>query len=133
MGPGYTNIALMGTYVTYVAAELYGWPDLKAYAAARLRRFCDYTLEQGAFTEYNSPTYWLDLVLYAGRDREFDLTKLSAAALGFALRPTTVAATPPPITHTLSDGRLSLVWDTLRVSIPVRPATVSTLQRAVTY
>ncbi len=56
MSPGYTNIALMGTYVTYVAAELYGWPYLKAYAAARLRRFYDYTLEQGAFTEYNSPT-----------------------------------------------------------------------------
>lgn len=57
VGPGYTNIALMGTYVTSVAAELYGLADLQAYAAQRLRRFVDYTREQGAFSEYNSPTY----------------------------------------------------------------------------
>ena len=69
MGPGYTNIAIMGTYVTYVAAELYGWPDLKAYAAKRLRRFYDYTLEQGAFTEYNSPTYSMVALAELGRMR----------------------------------------------------------------
>ncbi|HEY5914085.1 MAG TPA: hypothetical protein VJA21_26150 [Verrucomicrobiae bacterium] len=55
VGPGYTNIALMGTYVTLIAAELYGLDDLREYAIQRLRRFHDYTLEQGAFTEYNSP------------------------------------------------------------------------------
>ena len=69
MGPGYTNIAIMGTYVTYVAAELYGWPDLKEYAAKRLRRFYDYTLEQGAFTEYNSPTYSMVALAELGRMR----------------------------------------------------------------
>jgi hypothetical protein len=69
MGPGYTNIAIMGTYVTYVASELYGWPDLKAYASARLRRFYDYTQEQGAFTEYNSPTYSLVALEELGRMR----------------------------------------------------------------
>lgn len=37
VGPGYTNIALMGTCITYVAAELYGLADLQAYAAQRLR------------------------------------------------------------------------------------------------
>ncbi len=57
VGPGYTNIALMGTYVTYVAAELYQLADLLAYARARLQRFYDYTLEQDGFTEFNSPTY----------------------------------------------------------------------------
>ena len=57
VGPSYTNIAIMGTYVTLVASELYGLADLKEYALARLRRFHDYTKEQGAFTEYNSPTY----------------------------------------------------------------------------
>jgi len=57
VGPGYTNIALMGTYVTYVAAELYEIADLLAYARARLKRFYDYTLEQDGFTEFNSPTY----------------------------------------------------------------------------
>jgi len=69
MGPGYTNIAIMGTYVTYVAAELYGWADLKDYASKRLRRFYDYTLEQGAFTEYNSPTYSMVALAELGRMR----------------------------------------------------------------
>ena len=57
MGPGYTNIALMGAYVTYVTAEQYHLADLLEYAQARLRRIYDYTLEQDGFTEFNSPTY----------------------------------------------------------------------------
>jgi hypothetical protein len=69
VGPGYTNIALMGTYVTYVTAELYGIADLKTYAAQRLRRFYDYTKEQGAFSEYNSPTYSMVALEELGRMR----------------------------------------------------------------
>lgn len=57
VGPAYTNIGLMGTYVTFVAAERYKIPDLLEYAQARLQRFYDYTLEQDGFTEFNSPTY----------------------------------------------------------------------------
>ena len=57
VGPDYTNIATMGTYVTLVAAERYGLPDVLEYARARLRRLHDHVLRQGAFTEYNSPTY----------------------------------------------------------------------------
>ncbi len=57
VGPGYTNIAIMGTYVTYVAAELYGIPDLLAYAQMRLKRLYDFTMEQDSFAEFNSPTY----------------------------------------------------------------------------
>ena len=57
VGPGYTNIAIMGTYVTYVAAEFYGLLDLLDYARMRLKRFYDFTLEQDGFTEFNSPTY----------------------------------------------------------------------------
>lgn len=67
--PAYTNIAIMGTYVTYVASELYGWPDLQRYASARLRRFYDYTQAQGAFTEYNSPTYSIVALEELGRMR----------------------------------------------------------------
>ena len=70
VGPGYTNIALMGTYVTCVASELYGWPDLKDYAARRLRRFYDYTKAQGAFSEYNSPTYSIVALEELGRMRQ---------------------------------------------------------------
>lgn len=55
--PGYTNIALMGTYVTLVAGERFNDADLLDYGRRRLRRFWEYTLQEGSFTEYNSPTY----------------------------------------------------------------------------
>ena len=55
--PGYTNIAIMGTLVTYLTAHLFDLPELKAYADMRLRRFYDYTVDLGGFAEYNSPTY----------------------------------------------------------------------------
>jgi hypothetical protein len=59
VGPGYTNIAIMGTYVTMCAGELYGDPELQEYAMARLRRIDEHTRDNGAFSEYNSPTYTL--------------------------------------------------------------------------
>lgn len=54
--PGYTNIAIMGTYVTYLVSHLFDLPDMQTYATNRLQKFYDYTLQRG-FTEYNSPTY----------------------------------------------------------------------------
>lgn len=59
VGPGYTNIAIMGAYVTLIAAEVYDDADLLGYALARLQTFHDHTMvkNDGAFTEYNSPTY----------------------------------------------------------------------------
>jgi hypothetical protein len=57
VGPGYTNIAIMGTYVTLVAGELFGLADLRDYALERWRRFYEYTMKNGGFSEYNSPTY----------------------------------------------------------------------------
>ena len=57
VGPGYTNIALMGAYVTTVAGELYDDQTLLDYGRKRLDRFYQYTLRHGCFTEFNSPTY----------------------------------------------------------------------------
>jgi len=57
VGPAYTNIALMGAYVTLVAGERFGLRELADYGRQRLRRFYEYTQEKGSFTEYNSPTY----------------------------------------------------------------------------
>jgi hypothetical protein len=57
VGPGYTNIAIMGTYVTYTVSHLFDLPEMKEYARKRLKNFYDYTLDKGGFTEYNSPTY----------------------------------------------------------------------------
>lgn len=69
VGPGYTNIAIMGTYVTLVAAELYGWADLKTYALTRLRGFHAHTRSLGGFSEYNSPTYSMVALAELGRMR----------------------------------------------------------------
>ena len=57
VAPDYTNIALMGTYVTLVAAQEFKLADLRAYAKERLRRLHDFIVSQGSLTEYNSPTY----------------------------------------------------------------------------
>lgn len=57
VGPGYTNIAIMGTYVTLVAGEQLEDAALAAYGKARLRRLHAFVTSQGSFSEYNSPTY----------------------------------------------------------------------------
>ena len=55
--PSYTNIAIMGTFVTYMTAELYNLSEMRTYANNRLNRFYAHTLKLGGFEEYNSPTY----------------------------------------------------------------------------
>jgi hypothetical protein len=55
--PNYTNIAVMGTYVTYMVSHLFNLEDMKIYSGNRLKKFYDYTLDKGGFSEYNSPTY----------------------------------------------------------------------------
>lgn len=41
--PGYTNIAIMGTYVTYMVSHLFDLPEMKKYANERLYTFYQYT------------------------------------------------------------------------------------------
>ncbi len=53
----YTNIAIMGTYVTVAAARHLNDDDLLDYALNRLQRFYTFTEEQDALIEFNSPTY----------------------------------------------------------------------------
>ncbi len=67
VGPGYTNIALMGTYVTLVAGRLLERPDLADYGRQRLRRIVEHTRFHGSFTEYNSPTYTVVALQEIGR------------------------------------------------------------------
>jgi len=57
VGPAYTNIALMGTYVTLVAGEQFNDKELFEYGRQRLKRFYKYCDDRGSFSEYNSPTY----------------------------------------------------------------------------
>lgn len=57
VGPGYTNIAIMGAYVTLVAGETLELPEFRDYGLDRLARIDAFTTENGTFEEYNSPAY----------------------------------------------------------------------------
>ncbi len=57
VGPGYTNIVIMGAAVTLAAGEILGEPRLTDYGRRRLRRIVEHTAFHGGLTEYNSPTY----------------------------------------------------------------------------
>lgn len=57
VGPGYTNIALLGAVVTLAAGEILSDTSLRAYGRRRLERFMEHTAYHGGFNEYNSPTY----------------------------------------------------------------------------
>ncbi|MFZ4777039.1 MAG: hypothetical protein ACOYM3_16845 [Terrimicrobiaceae bacterium] len=53
----YTNIAIMGTYVTVMAGTILEDDGILEYGRNRLRRFQAFTEDWGGFAEYNSPTY----------------------------------------------------------------------------
>jgi len=57
VGPGYTNIAVMGAGVALAAGELLGEPRLVDYGRRRLAVLAAHTEHHGGFTEYNSPCY----------------------------------------------------------------------------
>jgi hypothetical protein len=57
VSPGYTNIAVMGTFVTAKAGELLGDTGLLDYARQRLAKVAEHIDRTGSFEEYNSPTY----------------------------------------------------------------------------
>ncbi len=59
VSPTYTNIAIMGTFVTLAAGQEFQVPELRAYARERLRNLYGHITQHGSFTEYNSPTYTL--------------------------------------------------------------------------
>lgn len=55
--PVYTNISIMGSYVTIMAGEMFGWEDILAYGKQRLKKLYYYNMKHGSFSEFNSPTY----------------------------------------------------------------------------
>lgn len=57
VGPDYTNISLMGTYVTHVAGEFFNDAEILDYAKARLKNLHAFDMHNGEFIEYNSPNY----------------------------------------------------------------------------
>jgi hypothetical protein len=57
VGPHYTNIAIMGAFVTLIAGELYGRQDYADYGLLRLEKLKQHTEGLGTFQEFNSPAY----------------------------------------------------------------------------
>ena len=57
VGPGYTNISIMGSYVTIFAGELLNIPEILEYGKKRLATLHEYNIANGNFREFNSPTY----------------------------------------------------------------------------
>ncbi|CQR51624.1 hypothetical protein [Paenibacillus riograndensis] len=57
VGPDYTNIAILGAFVTRIAGEQLERGDFADYGLKRLQKLYDYTMKRGAFQEYNSPVY----------------------------------------------------------------------------
>lgn len=57
VGPGYTNISIMGAYVTIFAGELLGIEEFLTYGRERLQKLYDFNMSHNNFSEFNSPTY----------------------------------------------------------------------------
>ncbi|MBD2872178.1 hypothetical protein [Paenibacillus arenilitoris] len=57
VGPSYTNIAIMGAFVTMIAGELLGQRAYAEYGLRRLTKLYEHTEKRQVFQEYNSPTY----------------------------------------------------------------------------
>ena len=57
VGPGYTNIAVIGGGVCAAAGEILGQSWLLDYGRRRLQACVAHTEQHGGFSEYNSPTY----------------------------------------------------------------------------
>lgn len=55
--PSYTNISVMGAYVTLYAGESMGNEEFFTYGKNRLRALHSYNMSHGNFSEFNSPTY----------------------------------------------------------------------------
>ncbi len=89
IGPHYTNIAIMGAFVTLIAGELFGESRYAEYGMDRLQKLYDLTIERQAFQEYNSPTYTTVAIL--------ELSKM-------------VAQTANPAAKALAERLLHMAW-----------------------
>lgn len=78
VGPDYTNIAILGAFVTRIAGEQLGRSEYADYGLKRLQKLYDYTMKRGAFQEYNSPVYTYIAIL--------ELSKLRAGTMDDRVR-----------------------------------------------
>ena len=72
----------------------------------------------------------IDVVLYDGPQRTFDLTQIAPAAIGLAMELTDANTPWRPVSARHADDQLSLGWDGLSVSIPMTPGPQEEMQKA---
>ena len=75
---------------------------------------------------------WVDLVIYTGKEKEFDLNRISQAAFGWSTRIYTDEddRSLPTARAVVKDQRIDLQWDNLQLSAPTKPGTEEQLQRS---
>jgi hypothetical protein len=67
MGPHYSNISIMGAYVTLAAGEYLKEQYLIDYGKKRLKELHQYNMSVGAYQEFNSPSYtWIMIADLSG-------------------------------------------------------------------
>jgi hypothetical protein len=90
MHPGYTNISIMGSYVTLATGQLLGWEEMFKYGYSRFTKAWDYAMKNGTFAEYNSATYTVEAItdlsrIYA-QVEDADIHQMSGDLLDMAWR-----------------------------------------------
>lgn len=75
---------------------------------------------------------WLDLVLYHGKAREFDLALIDTAVIALAIS-FDPESSPAACASETTDGTTTVSWDEMWVSVPARPAKVHELHDAATF
>lgn len=129
VGPAYTNISVMGSYVTIFAGELFNDLRLFTYGKERLRRLHEFNMSHGSFSEFNSPTYTflcledLSLLLHDVKDAE--CKKLAEELIDLAWQ--TVA-----MHYHVGTGQLAGPHDRAYAML-VSDGTRLTLERAMNY
>ncbi|NRF94487.1 helix-turn-helix transcriptional regulator [Paenibacillus frigoriresistens] len=73
VGPSYTNITIMGAFVTLIAGELYERKDYADYGLERLKKLQQYTANLGTFQEFNSPAYSVIAIVELSKIGEYSL------------------------------------------------------------
>ncbi|MED4955292.1 hypothetical protein NYE69_09935 [Paenibacillus sp. FSL R5-0527] len=73
VGPDYTNIAILGTFVTLIYGERYAHQEFENYGLDRLTRLYEHTRRREVFEEYNSPVYTYIAILELSKLRGLTL------------------------------------------------------------
>jgi hypothetical protein len=78
---------------------------------------------------------WLDVELYSGPSKQFDLIVMTEAVIGFLLSAMSTASAgfyvPPPGTSEVNNGTLTLDYDGLTIAVPTKPTKTSFVLDAI--